>query len=822
MRKRETVTCLAILLILLILVPSSYAQRTRISVDGERIKSLIAWMADDAREGRNTLSEGYNQTAEWAANNFQRWGLKPAGEDGTYFQKVPISRGINQQFGLPELRVGRRTFLNEDGDFSMEASCTVGTRVSGDVVFVGYGISAPGKGLDEYADVDVEDKFVLVLKGSPSDVPAGRSGGMFGPARQEQATTETWEEESTDQYKIQTAYDKGAAGVLLYDPGDRVEEAAAAGQRGQRGQRAAMAQQVPAQRGQRGAGGRPAAIEMDRDFLTFTITASPFYAIMKPNRQDTISGFNTRFSILKNRIKRKQVQSKETDIRVTMKGYDRVEVVEGEDLYCRNVLAKLEGTDPELKDQYIIMGGHMDHLGTSNGIIRNGADDNASGTAVAMEVGRVLAEANFQSKRTIIFCCWTGEEKGLVGSTYYVNNPCDGVSMDRVVTYFNMDMVGLGERIGAPGALNFPTIYDVIKGDQASDVFGAVDARTGGPGGSDHSAFIRLGIEAMALMTSGGDGHPDYHRAEDDIQYIDPEILRKTGQFVLQGTINLANETEVELLIPNRQHIYNAMNVQIVNFNPDLEGSTWVYVEIADNKAGLEEQIKERAAAQAQAQAQLAQQVQMRARQRGGQRGGGRVNQGIKDLKVFAGDTELLKSAAQALGFGRVDVREDDGTWFADGQLTSAGREALGVMEENNIAVNLIDPPESRTNAMLAAATKPFIITGTYTINEDMFDPVNEKGVLLGINFDPENVEDCLDRLVNAKDCLGDSDNLVLFVTSLVGLDEVKNPLYMGLIEKGWEASEIGGGGGRRGGGGTGVTGGNLGALSARPGLVIR
>ncbi|KPK77689.1 MAG: hypothetical protein AMJ79_02495 [Phycisphaerae bacterium SM23_30] len=808
MRKRGTVACLVVLLILLILVPSSYAQRTRLRVDGDRIKSYIEWLSRDEMQGRQSCTEGYRKAAEWAADNFKRWGLQPAGENGTYFQNVPIGRSITLMTGMPDLRVDRQMFLMEEGDFSLHPASTAATSVNSDVVFVGYGICAPGKGLDEYADLDVEGKVVLALKGSPKDAPAA-GAGRFGPARvEEEVPTEEWTEESTDEAKVMTAYDKGAAAILLYDPAP--PEPPAAGQRGQRGQRG------PAGRG-------PAAglsLEFDRNFLVFTIEGRVFRAIMKPDRQESLNGFNRRLTRIRQDIKGKKVCSMDTGIRVRLRGYDTIEEYSEElgNNIARNVIAKIEGTDPQLKDQYVIMGGHMDHLGVRNGLVYNGADDNASGTAVTMEVARVLNEANFRPKRTIIFCCWCGEELGLIGSTYYTNNPCDGVTMDQVVTYFNMDMVGLGDRIGAPGALNFPTIYDVIKRDQIGDVFGAVDARTGGPGGSDHSGFIRLGIEALALMTSGGVGHPDYHQPEDDTVKIDPEILYKTGQFVLQGTINLANETEVELLIPNRQHIYNARNLTIVNFNPELEGSTWTYIDIADNKDGLQKQIEERAAAQAQAQAQIQVRAQaQRARMmRGG--AGGRVNQGIKDLKVFAGDVELLKAAAPALGFGRVDVIEDDGAWFANERLTEAGREALKVMEENNIAVHLIDPPESRINAVLSAATRPFIITGTYTISEEMFDPVNEKSVLLGINFDPEEVEDCVDRLENAKECLGDADNLVLFVTTTAGLEEAREPLYMGLIDKGWQANEIGGGGDRRGGGGAGIAGGNLGVLQGRPG----
>jgi len=805
MRNHKVLAGIAVLLAVLFLVPASYAQQTRLRVDGDRIKSYIEWLSRDEMEGRQTMTAGYRKAAEWVAEHFKEWGLEPAGENGTYFQQVPIGRALTFRTGMPDLRVGRTTFLLEEGDFTMNQASTVATSVNAEVVFVGYGLSNRRKGLDEYSGVNVRDKVVLILKGNPNDTPdaGGGRGGSMGPGRLEPVTPIEWTaDEITDAAKIKTAYDKGAAAVLLYEPNPPAPPA-----EGQRGQRAG---------GQRG-GAPGAALQFERDFLVFEIEGRVFRAIMKPDRQETLRGFDKRFNLMRQAIKRKNVASVDTGVRVRLKGFDAVEEYSAElgNNFGRNVIAKIVGADPDLKEQFVIMGGHLDHLGVRNGVVYNGADDNASGSAVTMEIGRVLSEANFKPKRTIIFCCWCGEEMGLIGSTYYTNNPCDGVTMDQVVTYFNMDMVGLGDRIGAPGALNFPSIYDVIKRDQLADVIGAVDARTGGAGGSDHSGFITRGIEALALMTSGGFGHPYYHQPEDDTVYIDPVILYKTGQFVLQGTINLANETETELLIPNRQAIFNARNVSITNFNPDLGGSIWRYIEIADNKEALQNQIKERAAQLAQQQQQ--QQAQRARLQRGGARGaGGRINQGIKNLKVFEGDADLLKSAAETLGFGRIDIVEEDGTWFANGRITRAGRAALTVMEESNIALHLIDPDESLIEAMLEAATKPFIITGTYTINEDMFDPVNEKNVLLGINFDPTEVEDVIARLDNAKEVLGDSDNLVLFCTTAEGLDDAKVDLYLGLVEKGWETAEIGGAGGRRGGGG-GVLGGNLSILSPRP-----
>ena len=131
---------------------------------------------------------------------------------------------------------------------------------------------------------------------------------------------------------------------------------------------------------------------------------------------------------------------------------------------------------------------------------------------------------------------------------------------------FNLDMVGLGDNIGAPGALNFPEIWEkVIKRNQDPDVISVVKPSTGGPGGSDHSTFITKGIVSMAVMTGGG-GHPDYHDSGDDTTKIDPEILRKTAQFAIQGTMNLADETTVNLLVPDRLYLSH----HAVFFSPSI------------------------------------------------------------------------------------------------------------------------------------------------------------------------------------------------------------------------------------------------------------
>ena len=192
---------------------------TPIRVDGTVIKGYIDYMASDDKEGRRSLTPGYEKTAEWAAAKFKEWGLKPAGDNGGFLQDVPVvGRGSGQPWttGIPALSVDGRAFYINDSDFTLSPASTAGAAADADIVFVGYGISAPAKGLDEYAGVDVKGKIVLVFKGSPKDAPAAR--GMFGATVDAPKNNEAWADESKDAAKIKTAYDKGAAAILLFAP----------------------------------------------------------------------------------------------------------------------------------------------------------------------------------------------------------------------------------------------------------------------------------------------------------------------------------------------------------------------------------------------------------------------------------------------------------------------------------------------------------------------------------------------------------------------------------------------------------------------------
>ena len=218
------------LLALLLLAPGparcAAQEPPALKVDGNVAKEYIAHLSSDAMQGRASGTPAYSQAAEWAAAKFQEWGLQPAGEDGTYFQNVKI-RGFEANTGVPTLRVGTRDFYLDDNDFSVESSASSpAVTVTGEIVFVGYGIAAPDKGLNEYAGLDVNGKIVLAFQGSPQNAPQLRrpfeGEAESNPAAGPPATD--WTEEAKDVTKIKTAYQQGAAAILLYDPDESADE----------------------------------------------------------------------------------------------------------------------------------------------------------------------------------------------------------------------------------------------------------------------------------------------------------------------------------------------------------------------------------------------------------------------------------------------------------------------------------------------------------------------------------------------------------------------------------------------------------------------
>ncbi len=741
---------------------------TSIKVDGNVIRSYIAYMAADEREGRRSLTPGYEKTAEWAAAKFKEWGLKPAGDNGAYLQDVPLTgpRSVTWTTGVPELAVDGRPFYLRDGDFAYSTASTPGTQINAEVVFVGYGISALSKGLDEYAGVDVEGKIVLVLKGSPKDAPVARS--MMGgdtPASQKPEQLEGWTEESKDQAKIKAAYEKGAAAILLFDPTKLTPGQTAGG----------ILPGVIMMPG--GMAGSAPDVSYTRPFQIVTdVNERVFKQVMWRDLQESSRGFTARIDQIRRDIRDKKVRSVATGVKAQIKGYATTTFYNEKlkNNITHNVIGKVEGVDPILKNQYVVIGGHLDHIGMTNGTIFHGADDDASGAALTMEMGRLIAAnaSTIKPKRTIIFALWAAEEQGLVGSNFWTKTPSDGVKMENVVANFNCDMVGLGTRIGAPGALNFPAVFGVIMKDQDPDVAKAVDPSTSGPGGSDHSGFIEKGIEALALMTSGGAGHPDYHDAGDNAEKIDPEILRKTGQFVLQGTINVANETATPLVVADRQHLYDGMRMRLLSLgdiNPAGIGGGFVVIN------GVVQQPLPSP--------------------------GPRFSVALSDVSALGGNLALIDVAAKLMTIGRVDVKPSEARWFASTGLTDAGKTALKEFETAGIVLNFINPTRALLDSLLDKASRGFIVSSvTIPIDGNLARRMKEKNVVLAVAHDLSQPAALAARLIELKQLFNGSDNLVLVSADTTmpadpyarrKIEDANQQLYLPLIKAGWTKNEI-------------------------------
>ena len=735
------------------------AQQPPRPVSGQRIMQRIQRMADDALLGRKPMTPEFLSLQEWARNEFQSWGLAPGGENGTFFQQVPISGNRGRYAvsrGIPGLKVDGRMYHTRYGDFSLSPLSTPQKTVKGALLFAGYGISAPETGLDEYAGLDVRGKIVLVLKGSPHNATPPRAS--FGSMPSTNGDTEDpWADCSDDTTKIRTAFEKGAKAILIYD----------ADQNGRFRRRT------------------PRPMDFDRPFMVVDHVGDPlFHALMWTDPQESKRGFERRMTHTRWAIRQRSPQSGPLPGKVEIKGFQSTEFYGEPDhrSTCRNVIAVMPGTDPILKNEAIVIGAHFDHVGIRDGQIFNGADDNASGSAVVMEVARVLAESGAQPQRTIFFCLWTGEELGLIGSTYWTNHPTLNFSMDQVVTNFNLDMVGLGDRIGAPGALNFPSIWEIIKAGQRPEILDVIDASTGGAGGSDHSPFISKGIEAMALMTRGGSGHPDYHDTGDDTEKLNPDILQKTAEFVATGAWNVA-QAEQSLFIANRQKTYDIQQWRITAIRPTVDMRRgWKRVKAA----GPQELSAKMLAAVAKLKRQDAANDPY-ARYR--RRQNGTVTLGVTSA-ACAGRAVPALLARALLNVKRFDILGDDAHWFKDTTMTEAGRRALCALEDSSFVVHLSHPTPPSLSALLHEAQRPVLVSQMDTLSNVPIALLTANQALVAVAVDAGDIAGSKARMHWFMERLG-REQLAFDLVSLDHWDESKSALNQALLDLGLTSEDI-------------------------------
>ena len=471
------------------------------AVDGiqaERLMAHITTLASDAFEGRGPGTPGETRTVDYLVEQFRLAGLQPGNPDGTYVQHVPLVGYTS----VPEIQIeaaGRNTSLTFLDDFVHDypALLPVASATHAGIVFAGYGISAPEYGWNDYEGVDVKDKLVLVLSGEPSRPdPAFFKGG-----------TRTYY--STRDFKFDLAAKKGAAGILVvYDPDTA--------------RTYSLFQTFAKMEGFGLASARDSATVISG---LMTIGAARRVASLAGRDFDQLAAAAAE--------PRARAVVLNATANISVKSTIRHVV-------SSNVVARIEGSDPRLKDEYIVYSAHWDHLGKDPTLagdqIYNGAIDNAAGTAQLLEIARGFATLERKPKRSVLFIAVTAEEKGFLGSRFYAQHPLFPIA--KTIANINLD----GGNVWGLTSDLITTGYGLSTLDEALGEAARLQGRTFVHEGLDDGAlyfasdqieFAKVGIPA-AFPFSGSRyvGKPkafaearwnaysekDYHKVTDEVQ----------------------------------------------------------------------------------------------------------------------------------------------------------------------------------------------------------------------------------------------------------------------------------------------------------------
>jgi Zn-dependent M28 family amino/carboxypeptidase len=371
------------------------------TVKPEAIKAHIQYLADDKLLGRLPGTPGYQTAVDYVVDQFKKLGVQPGGESGTYLQKVRIRRAFTGNAAVLSLSTGQGTTALAPGtDFAIYPNPqNPSVTLEAPLAFAGFGITAPEVGYDDYANLDVKGKVVVILRGAPKNFHS-----TIAAASMHFSTI------------LQNAVDHGAVGVIIgsNNPRARVTNLS-------RGVNSVMA-----------ADGKVAAsgsYVSDQAKLLASVNAATFHALLQGAGLDTAQ-------VVAN-------LQKGTPASAALPGKIQASYTSTyQDFESSNVIGKITGSDAALRDEYVVHSAHLDHMGISTPVkgdsIYNGAHDNASGVASVLEIAKVYSQLKKKPKRSLLFVLVTAEEMGLLGSQYFAKFPT--VPKQKIVANINTDM----------------------------------------------------------------------------------------------------------------------------------------------------------------------------------------------------------------------------------------------------------------------------------------------------------------------------------------------------------------------------------------------
>jgi hypothetical protein len=419
------------------------------------------------------------RAAEFIVRKFREYGLEPGGDNGTYLQSYSFPMfDFTGPCRFAVIQGGKARYYTYGTDFQIQ-NLSDGGRAEEEVIFVGYGMSVDG--FDEYSSVDVRDKIVMALEGVPQNV------------------NRRWPEGSGwDSAKSKEAARHGARALLLVPDPDKGKQLTAKRIWGIR----------------------------KEDWNPNLIVARVDVNVAS----DLFADSGAQLDILKSQIDRSLIPHS-----FAIRG-KKVRVEAGVTLHparkTANVLGVIPGADPVLKNEVIIIGGHYDHGGRDpTGDIYPGAEDDASGTALVMEIARTLATKRIKLERTVLFAAWAAEEQGYSGHEYYVKHP--KFPLEKTAANFWLDNAGIGEgKFNVWGAQQFPEIYDYVNERVNPSLRPEAGFYSVTP-------FSEFGVPY--LFTEASAPQPFNHTPWDRVSLLSAQAIGAIGQYVLEGTIALAN-----------------------------------------------------------------------------------------------------------------------------------------------------------------------------------------------------------------------------------------------------------------------------------------
>ena len=470
---------------------SAQVKEHQSEITAKEIIGHISYLASDAMRGRASGSKEIFEAADYIKDEFKLFGLKPLFKNSflqeySFISDVKASQNNSLSFNVD----GTEIKLKYGEDFISAPFSGTG-KSKAKLVFAGYGISAPKLNYDDYKDLDVKGKIVIVMRSNPEYDNPHSQFDKFSSLRS----------------KAAIAKEKGATGIIFVNaplPKDSPDDL------------------IQFKYDRAGGVKEFSVVHAKRNFIDKLFEAENL-------------NFEQQQKMMKDSTKPASFEFKKSSAQIETE----IKEVESKTV---NVCGYLEGNDPKLKDEYLVIGAHFDHLGMGGDgslykgkdeQIHNGADDNASGTSGVLELAEKFASIKGQLKRSIIFVTFSGEELGLLGSNYFVNNP--PVPVEKMVTMLNLDMIG---RLNPENAL---TVYGTGTSSKFKELLNKnnVDSfklafNDEGFGPSDQSSFYGKAIPVLFFFTGV---HADYHRPTDDA-----ELINSTGEEkIVKYVFNIAN-----------------------------------------------------------------------------------------------------------------------------------------------------------------------------------------------------------------------------------------------------------------------------------------